>query len=160
MSLIMAIVWLILMIVLVVVEIVTLGLVCIWFAIGALFAAVVAVFGGPWWLQLIAFVVVSAITLIFTKPIAKKYFTDKIQKTNSEDLIGKKVMITEAVDNVRATGVAIASGLEWTARSKEDSITFEKGEFGVVHAIEGVKLILIKCPQEHDADDKKIFQYK
>lgn len=35
-------------------------------------------------------------------------------------------MITESVDNVRATGVAIASGLEWTARSKEDSITFEK----------------------------------
>lgn len=160
MSIIMAMVWLILMIVLVVVEVVTLGLVCIWFAIGALFAAVVAVFGGPWWLQLIAFVVVSAITLIFTKPIAKKYFTDKIQKTNSEDLIGKKVMVTEAVDNVRATGVAVASGLEWTARAKEDGTTFEKGEFALVHAIEGVKLILVKCPQEHNVDEKEIFQYK
>ena len=74
--------------------------------------------------------------------------------------VKKKVMITEAVDNVRATGVAIASGLEWTARSKEDAVTFEKGEFAVVHAIEGVKLILVKCPQEHNADDKEIFQYK
>ncbi len=160
MSFIMAMVWLIVMIALVVVEVATLGLVCIWFAIGALFAAVVAVFGGPWWLQLIVFVVVSAITLVFTKPIAKKYFTDKIQKTNSEDLIGKKVMITEEVDNVRATGVAVASGLEWTARSKEDSVTFEKGEFALVTAIEGVKLILIKCPQEHTVDNKEIFQYK
>ncbi len=160
MSFIMAVLWLIVMIVLVIVEVVTLGLVCIWFAIGALFAAVVAVFGGPWWLQLIAFVLVSAITLIFTKPIAKKYFTDKIQKTNSEDLIGKKVMITEAVNNTLATGVAVASGLEWTARSKEDGITFEKGEFALVHAIEGVKLILVKCPQEHDVDEKEIFQYK
>lgn len=160
MSLILALVWLAIMIVLVIVEVVTLGLVCIWFAGGALIAAVVAVFGGPWWLQLIAFVVVSAVLLIFTKPIAKKYFTDKIQKTNSEDLIGKKVMVTEDVDNVRATGVVVASGLEWTARSKEDSITFTKGEFALVHAIEGVKLILIKCPQEHDADEKQIFQYK
>lgn len=160
MSFIMAVAWLVLMIVLVVVEVATLGLVCIWFAIGALFAAVVAVFGGPWWLQLIAFVVVSAITLVFTKPIAKKYFTDKIQKTNSEDLIGKKVMVTEAVDNVRATGVAVASGLEWTARSKDDGVTFEKGEFALVQAIEGVKLILVKCPQEHNVDEKEIFQYK
>ena len=160
MSLIMAIVWLVIMIALVVVEVVTLGLVCIWFAIGALFAAVVAVFGGPWWLQLIVFVLVSAVTLVFTKPIAKKYFTDKIQKTNSEDIIGKKVMVTEDVNNSRATGVVVVSGLEWTARSKEDGITFEKGEFALVHAIEGVKLILIKCPQEHNADEKEIFQYK
>ncbi len=160
MSFVMAVLWLVVMIVLVIVEVVTLGLVCIWFAIGALFAAVVAVFGGPWWLQLIAFVAVSAVTLIFTKPIAKKYFTDKIQKTNSEDLVGKKVMITEEVNNTLATGVAVASGLEWTARSKEDAITFEKGEFALVHAIEGVKLILVKCPQEHNADEKEIFQYK
>lgn len=160
MSFVMAVLWLVVMIVLVIVEVVTLGLVCIWFAIGALFAAVVAVFGGPWWLQLIAFVAVSAVTLIFTKPIAKKYFTDKIQKTNSEDLVGKKVMITEEVNNTLATGVAVASGLEWTARSKEDGITFEKGEFALVHAIEGVKLILVKCPQEHDVDEKEIFQYK
>lgn len=160
MSLYLALAWLIVMIVLVVVEVVTLGLVCIWFAGGALFAAIVAVFGGPWWLQLIVFVAVSTILLIFTKPIAKKYFTDKIQKTNSEDLIGKKVMVTEAVDNVRATGVAVASGLEWTARSKEDGVTFDKGEVALVHAIEGVKLILVKCPQEHGADDKEIFQYK
>lgn len=160
MSLILAMIWLVIMIVLVIVEVVTLGLVCIWFAGGALIAAVVAVFGGPWWLQLIAFVVVSAVLLVFTKPIAKKYFTDKIQKTNSEDLIGKKVMVTEEVDNIRATGVAVASGLEWTARAKEDGVTFMKGEFAVVHAIEGVKLILVKCPQEHNADQKEIFQYK
>ena len=160
MSLILAMIWLVIMIVLVIVEVVTLGLVCIWFAGGALIAAVVAVFGGPWWLQLIAFVVVSAVLLVFTKPIAKKYFTDKIQKTNSEDLIGKKVMVTEEVDNIRATGVAVASGLEWTARAKEDGVTFMKGEFAVVHAIEGVKLILVKCPQDHNADQKEIFQYK
>lgn len=160
MSFILAFVWLAIMIVLVVVEVATLGLVCIWFAGGALIAAIVAVFGGPWWLQLIAFVAVSVVLLIFTKPIAQKYFTDKIQKTNSEDLIGKKVMVTEAVDNVRASGVAVASGLEWTARAKEDSVTFEKGEFAVVTAIEGVKLILVKCMQEHNVDEKEIFQYK
>ncbi len=160
MSFYLALAWLVVMIALVIVEVVTLGLVCIWFAGGALVAAIVAVFGGPWWLQLIVFVVVSAVLLIFTKPIAKKYFTDKVQKTNSEDLIGKKVMVTEAVDNVRATGVAVASGLEWTARAREDGITFEKGEFALVYAIEGVKLILVKCPQEHNAEEQKIFQYK
>ena len=160
MSLYLALAWLFVMIVLVVIEVATLGLVCIWFAGGALLAAIVAVFGGPWWLQLIVFALVSTVLLIFTKPLAKKYFTEKIQKTNSEDLIGKKVMVTEEVDNVKATGVAVASGLEWTARAKEDGVIFIKGEIALVHAIEGVKLILVKCPQEHNVDDKEIFQYK
>ncbi len=158
MSFYMAMAWLVIMIVLVIIEVITLGLVCIWFAGGALAAALVAVFGGPWWLQLIVFTVVTAVLLIFTKPVAKKYFTDKIQKTNSEDLIGKKVMVTEVVDNVRATGAAVASGLEWTARSVQDEVTFEKGEIALVKSIEGVKLMLVKC--EQDAEDKKIFQYK
>ncbi len=160
MSFYLALAWLAIMIILVIIEVVTLGLVCIWFAGGALIAAIIAVFGGPWWLQLIAFVAVSAVLLIFTKPVAKKYFTDKIQKTNSEDLVGKKVMVTETVDNVRATGVAVASGLEWTARAREDGVTFDKGEIALVQAIEGVKLILVKCPQEHNVDEKEIFQYK
>lgn len=160
MSLYYALAWIVIMIALVVVEVITLGLVCIWFAGGALCAALVAVFGGKWWLQLIVFIAVSAILLIFTKPVAKKYLFNKLQKTNSEDLVGKKVMVTEAVDNVRATGTAVASGLEWTARAKDDDITFEKGEIALVCAIQGVKLILEKCPQEHNADDKEIFQYK
>lgn len=158
MSFYMAMAWLVIMIVLVVIEVITLGLVCIWFAGGALAGALVAVFGGPWWLQLSAFVVVTAVLLIFTKPVAKKYFTDKIQKTNSEDLIGKKVMVTEDVDNVQATGAAVASGLEWTARSVQDEVTFKKGEIALVKSIEGVKLMLVKC--EQNAEDKKIFQYK
>ena len=55
--------WLILMIVFIVFELVTMGLTTIWFALGSLVALAVAAVGGPVWLQILVFVIVSIATL-------------------------------------------------------------------------------------------------
>ena len=47
--------WLVLMVVLLVIELITVGLTCIWFAGGALAAVIVSVAGGPIWLQAVVF---------------------------------------------------------------------------------------------------------
>lgn len=52
----------------VVIEIITMGLTTIWFAGGALVGAVMAAFSLPLWSQIIAFVIVSVILLILTRP--------------------------------------------------------------------------------------------
>ena len=57
----------------VVIEIITMGLTTIWFAGGALVGAVMAAFSLPLWSQIIAFVIVSVILLILTRPWALKY---------------------------------------------------------------------------------------
>ena len=68
------VIWLIILVVLVVIEIFTLGLTTIWFAGGALVAIAVAALGGPVWLQVLTAVIVSAVLLFFTRPVAVKYF--------------------------------------------------------------------------------------
>ena len=96
-------IWCGLMILFLVVEIATVGLTSIWLAGGALAALIVAVSGpGIIW-QLTAFVVVSFILLVFTRPFAKKYINSHHEKTNYEELIGGVVKVTETVDNIAQT---------------------------------------------------------
>ena len=71
-----AIIWLIVLVVCLVAEIATLGLTSIWFAGGALLALLIAMIGGPLWLQVLVFLVASIVLLIVTRPIAAKYFNE------------------------------------------------------------------------------------
>ena len=68
--------WLIVLVALVVIELLTMGLTTVWFAGGALIATIAAVFHTPFFLQVILFLAVSAVLLIFTRPLAVKYFAD------------------------------------------------------------------------------------
>lgn len=140
--------WLAVMIVCIIVEIVTLGLTCIWFGFGAAAAFIAALFGVPWPVQLVIFFAVSIITLIFTRPIAKKWLNKGTVKTNYQSVIGKKVRITERVDNLSGTGAGIVDGLEWTVRSIDDNIIIEAGEIAGVAEIKGVKIIAERIKED------------
>ena len=80
------IIWLVILAVLVVIEIITLGLTTIWFAGGALAALVVSLLGGPVWLQILLFLGVSVVLLIFTRPLAVRYMNKNQQKTNVDSI--------------------------------------------------------------------------
>ncbi len=83
------IIWLVILAVLVVIEIITLGLTTIWFAGGALAALVVSLVGGPLWLQILLFLAVSIVLLVFTRPLAVRYMNKNQQKTNVDSIPGK-----------------------------------------------------------------------
>ena len=134
--------WLALLIIFVIAECLTVGLVSIWFAGGALIAMFFALLGVSTVWQIVVFLVVSAILLIITRPIAVKYINNKKEKTNYQSVIGTVVKVIEKIDNLNQTGAAFADGKEWTARTIEDSIILEKGMFAKVVEIEGVKLIV------------------
>ena len=140
----MSIFWLILMVLCIVFEIATVGLVSIWFAGGALVACFLSMLNVHIVIQVVVFIVVSLLLLIVTKPMAKKWINKDRVKTNYEGIIGKVVRVTERVDNINETGTALINGQEWTARSKSDNITLEQGEVAQVVNISGVKLILEK----------------
>ena len=138
----MSIFWLILMVICIVFEIATVGLVSIWFAGGALIACFLAMANIHVVIQVIVFLVVSLLLLIVTKPMAKEWINKDRVRTNYEGIIGKVVRVTERVDNINETGTALINGQEWTARSKNDNIILEQGEVAQVVNISGVKLIL------------------
>lgn len=135
-------VWLAIFILLIIAECATVGLVSIWFAGGALVAMFFAMAGVPLGWQIVAFLLVSLLLLIFTRPFAVKHFNKKKTKTNYQSVIGSVVRITERVDNFNQTGAAMADGKEWTVRSAEENITLEKGDAALVVAVEGVKLMV------------------
>ena len=134
--------WLALLIIFIIAESLTVGLVSIWFAGGAFIAMFVALLGASTVWQIVVFLVVSAILLIITRPIAVKYINNKKEKTNYKSVIGTVVKVIERIDNLNQTGVAFADGKEWTARAVEDGMILEKDTFAKVVKIEGVKLMV------------------
>lgn len=135
-------VWLGIMIFFLVVEVITVGLTTIWFAAGALAAVAACAAGIGIAGQAALFFVVSFVLLIFTRPVALKYFNPHKIRTNYEDAVDKTVKVTERVDNKNGMGKAVLNGQEWTARMCRDDVTAEEGEILKVAAIAGVKLIL------------------
>ena len=134
--------WLVLLIIFVVAECLTVGLISIWFAGGALIAMFFALLGVSTVWQIVVFLVVSAILLVITRPIAVKYINNKKEKTNYQSVIGTVVKVIEKVDNLNQTGAAFADGKEWTARATQDNVILEKDTFAKVMEIEGVKLLV------------------
>ena len=134
-------VWLIILALCLVVEIATLGLVTIWFAGGALVTFFVAMITDNLLIQVIVFLAVSLVLLFFTRPIAKKFYNNKRVKTNVDSLIGEQCKVTEAIDNFNGTGTVLLNGLEWTARSKDETV-IEAGARVKVTAVDGVKVIV------------------
>ena len=134
-------VWLVLMLVLFGAEIVSVNLTTIWFALGALAAMISSICGAAIWLQVLWFVVISILTLIFTKPLVKKYVNGKTQATNADMVIGQTCIVVEPVDNAKSTGAVTVAGKTWTARSEYGDV-FASGERVTALRIEGVKLIV------------------
>lgn len=133
--------WAALIVVFLIVEGITAGLASIWFALGSIAALISVFFGAPVWLQITIFIVVSTVSLIFTRPLARKYVNKRTQPTNADRVIGKTATVTERIDNLAGKGYVSVDGRLWPARSKSGE-PLEPGTVAVVRAIEGIKLIV------------------
>lgn len=136
------VVWLTILVVLVVIELVTMGLTTIWFAGGALVAALISIPGTPLALQVLIFLVVSALLLYFTRPIAVKYFNRDRVRTNVESMVGRQAIVISEINNVEGTGQVNTGGMEWSARSSYHDIILPVGAVVTVLGVDGVKLIV------------------
>ena len=134
--------WVAALVVFLIVEAVTAGLVSIWFVFGSLVALICAALGAAVWLQIFWFVIVSVVTLVLTRPLVKRYVDSRSVATNADRCIGRTAVVTERIDNLAATGAVKLDGVVWTARSTDDAVAIETGERVTVRAIEGVKLIV------------------
>ena len=133
--------WVIAIIVLLIIEGVTSGLVTIWFAIGAVAGCITSIFTESLTIQLIVFAVVSALALVITRPLVKRIKVKKAEATNSDRYIGKTGVVIETIDNTIPKGLVKVDNATWSARSV-DGKPIVAGTSVTVAAIEGVKLMV------------------
>lgn len=120
----------------------TTQLVSIWFAVGALCAAVSSLITSSVLVQVIVFIVVTCGTLIATKPLVDKYKKGhKEVKTNSDRFIGQTGVMLTDIDTLEAVGQLKVSGEVWTAKLKNPT-PVKKDDKVKILAIEGVKMIV------------------
>ncbi len=150
----MVVLWLVILILAICIEVATMGLSSIWFAGGALIAVIAAALSFPVWLQVVLFLVVSLVLMVFTRPIAVKYFNKDRVRTNVESMIGRQAIVVSEIDNLQGIGQVTVGGQEWSARSEDDKKCLAVGTVVEVVAVNGVKLIVREDAQMQKINNK------
>lgn len=135
------ILWFSLSAILFIVELMTVGLVCIWWAIGAIVAGVLAMLDASIPVQIIVQNIVSILLFLSVRPIVKDRMMKHTEKTNIDSIIGKIGDVEEEISNAKGQGRVMLEGMDWLARSSDHSI-IPVGTQVVVERVEGVKLIV------------------
>ena len=133
--------WLLLIIVFSFIELNTFNMVTIWFAIGSLFSLIFSFFNVSLLFQFWIFIIVTIITLIFTKPLVSKKLSRKIISTNADRIIGMEGIVIDDITKDKFADKVKIMGQEWSAKSVDGNV-IEKGKTVTVENIEGVKLIV------------------
>jgi len=136
-----AIFWLVIAVIFFVIEGLTVQMVCIWFAAGAVFAMLAAFVEMHFWVQMLIFLVTSILVLVIGRPLLVDKIKPKKVATNADRVIGQVGVVLEQIDNLEQTGRVSANGLIWTARSEFGSIIPVQSKV-LVKYIDGVKLIV------------------
>lgn len=134
-------IWLAIIILAAIVEMATTQLVSIWFAVGGIGSLIACEAGAPLAIQIMIFILLTAVTLVVTRPFVKKTLTMKKTNTNADRYIGKIAVVTVEINNTLGTGQVNALGSIWTARSADGGV-IPVGHRVQVETIDGVKLIV------------------
>ena len=129
-------IWFALIFVFLIIEAMSLNLVTIWFAFGSLCAFISTYFTENIVIQLIVFVVTTALSLLFTKPLLEKYLKFGKEKTNYDRIIGQTGVVIKTIKKHEAGRVKI-DGKDWMAVSEK---MIREGSEVEILEIEGAKL--------------------
>ena len=124
--------WLVVVVAFLVVELSTVTLTSIWFAAGGLIALIVAMLGGDFAFQMIAFLIGSFGMFFATKPWADKVINAKKIRTNADQVVGEDVRVLERISNLDQTGRVVVRGQDWMARTEDDNIIIDKVNISVI----------------------------
>ena len=136
-----AIIWLVLMVICLVVEALTVSMVTLWFAAGAVVALLLSLLHLQVWVQVVVFFVVSIALLACMRPMFRRHVAPKLTPTNVDAIVGTRAVVTAEIDNVCAAGQVKLNGMDWSARSATGEI-IPAGTQVRVERVEGVKLFV------------------
>jgi len=138
------IMWICAIVVFVIIEALTVQLVCIWFALSSLITLIATLLGAPLWAQLTIFPVCTVILLVFTRPAVKKLTKGKAVHTNADRILGMPAVVIKEVNNDAAEGQVRVLNQIWSARSEDGDILPNDTKV-MVKSIEGVKVIVARA---------------
>jgi membrane protein implicated in regulation of membrane protease activity len=123
-------------------EIVSLDLVLLMFAGGALGGMAVALVGGATVLQLVAFIAISGVLLALVRPIATKHLTQRtpLQLDGVDNLIGRTAKVTREIDS--SSGRIRMGADEWSARTQHSGETFAVGDTVRIMQVDGATAVV------------------
>ena len=134
-------IWLIIAVVLGVIEASTSTLVTIWFALAALIVAGIAIFVENIWVLFAIFIIISAVLVVITRPLTKRFLNKKTVATNADRIILAKGIVTEKIDLIQNTGQVRVLGQIWSAKAV-DGEPIEVDAIVMIKALEGVKVVV------------------
>ena len=135
-------IWLIIAGICLIIEIMTVGFLIFWFAIGALLAMVVSFFTNNVIIQTSVFVISSTILIFATKPFVKKFANNKNAiQTNVYSTVGKIGIVTKDIDSLQSLGQVKVGGEVWSAIGLDD-MNIPQGTEVEIKEIKGVKAIV------------------
>jgi membrane protein implicated in regulation of membrane protease activity len=138
--------WLAAALVLAVVEVLSVDLIFLMFAGGALAAAVAAGLGAPLWFQVVVFCVVSTVLLVAVRPWALRTFrrSDVKFATNVAAHVGRTAVVL--IDVTPFAGRVKLAGEVWTARSEATDAVLPVGSVVRVVRIDGATAVVEPLP--------------
>jgi len=139
-------IWLGLVVFFTLVELHTYSLTTVWLAIAALVMVFLSLLLESLSLpaQLLIFLAISAVLLIFTRPLAIRKFRMGKTKTNVDSLVGEHAPVTKAITEFERGEVRIR-GQVWSAVS-DDGLEIAEGNKCEILRVEGVKLVVRRIP--------------
>ncbi len=139
--LLMQILWLCVIVLAIIIEVITSGIVSIWFVPSALVSLILTAFSVSVGVQVAVFFVLSFFFLFSFKLLSKRKLMKKNVKLNLDAIIGEKAIVVDKIHNLAGSGQVKVHNQIWSARSSDPNAIFEEGDIVSVVAIEGVKLI-------------------
>lgn len=148
-------VWLGVFVLSLVIEFVTFDLITIWFSAGAIIPFILSAIGGvPLELQIILFVAISALLIVFVRKYAQKWlFKNMNTKTNLDAQTGKYFKLIESIDFEKHGSIKI-NDIVWTAISEKDE-KIDAGEIVEVVRVEGNKMVVKKVESSQPTVEEK-----
>ena len=132
--------WVGIAVVLAIVELMSLDLVLLMFALGALGAAVASGLGAPVWVALLVFAAVSTALLFLVRPpLVERLHAGPTLQTGHQNLVGRDAIVIEPVDS-RSGRVKLASEI-WSART-DGAESFDTGAEVNVIRIDGATAVV------------------
>ncbi len=134
-------VWAITVVAFVIAEIVTVQLVSIWFAAGALVTLLLSYFYELSALeQLGIFIISSSVFLLLSIPLIRKRRKKTAVATNAELDVGRHATVIEEINADKGTGRVTLNGVNWSAVPEDEDMVIPNGTIVIVTKVMGAKL--------------------
>ena len=138
-------VWLIFAGICLILEITTEGFLICWLAVAALCSMGLSFFfPEAIFAQITLFAVVSIILILSTRKLTKKLYSKDSTPMNVYTILGKKAIVSQAIDNLKGQGQIKIDSDIWSARNEKEDEIINEGDTVEVVKIDGVKAIVKK----------------